>query len=186
MAKADDEGIPLEDYIKLRSPSRSCAPSSTAGIALHLGRCRRQRPCERRWWLAAAEKLVADGGMTTIDRERHLVRGWPSWNRPSPICISSRCTPRPLAVEHPAQEAPRRGRPSSASLVLKEAERRLRGSDRARHIPRGRKYFLVELSDWLRDKHPETWSMAAKTIGDRLRENAKVQALLPKSWLRRK
>ena len=30
MAKAGDKGIPLEDYIKVRSPSRSCAPSSTA------------------------------------------------------------------------------------------------------------------------------------------------------------
>jgi hypothetical protein len=90
------------------------------------------------------------------------------------------------AVEHPAQEAPRRGRPSSAPLVLEEAERRLQGSDRAIHIQRGRDSFLGGLSDWLRDEHPKARPMAAKTIGDHLRANANVQALLPEAWLRRK
>jgi hypothetical protein len=90
------------------------------------------------------------------------------------------------AVEHPAQEAPRRGRPSSAPLVLKEAERRLQGSDRVLHIQRGRDNFLAELSDWLRNTHPKARQMKAKTIGDRVRDNAKVRALLPKGWLRQK
>ena len=89
------------------------------------------------------------------------------------------------AHEHPAQEAPRRGRPSSASLVLEEAERRLRSSDSARHISRGRESFLAGLSDWLRNTHPNARSMVAKTIGDHLRENAKVRDLLPDTWLRR-
>jgi hypothetical protein len=94
--------------------------------------------------------------------------------------------PVTLAVEHPAQKAPRRGRPSSAPLVLEEAERRLQGSDRALHIQRGRNNFLAELSDWLNETHPEARPMAAKTIGDHLRANANVHALLPEAWLRRK
>jgi hypothetical protein len=85
-----------------------------------------------------------------------------------------------------ASKALHRGRPSSAPLVLAEAERRLRGSDKAHYIRRGRKNFLVELSNWLRNADPKARPMAAKTIGDHLRDNANVRALLPESWLRRK
>ena len=67
------------------------------------------------------------------------------------------------AVEHPAQKAPRRGRPSPAPLVLEEAERRLQGSDRALHIQRGRDNFSAGLSDWLRETHPKARQMKAKT-----------------------
>ena len=129
------------------------------------------------WWTANS---------TTIDRERREVLG-------NAVVVPTFLTmffvkvfPVTPAVEHPAQEAPRRGRPSSAPLVLEEAERRLQGSDRARHIQRGRDNFLAGLSDWLRETHPEARPMAAKTIGDHLRANANVQALLPEAWLRRK
>ena len=89
------------------------------------------------------------------------------------------------AVEHPAQDAPRRGRPSSAPLVLEEAKQRLQGSDRALHIQRGREHFLAGLSEWLRNTHPKARPMAAKTIGDHLRANAEVRALMPEHWRRR-
>ena len=184
MAEAGDKGIPLEDYIKVK-------PEPLVRTKLDRGELRYT-------WVDADGNARAsdDGGSqppngwwlmvetTKFDRERRSVRGL-AFVEPFPEMFFVRVHPAP-AVEHPAQEAPRRGRPSSASLVVEEAERRLRGSDKALHIPRGRKDFLVELSDWLRDKHPEARSMAAKTIGDRLRENANVQALLPKSWLRRR
>ena len=185
MAKADDEGIPFEDYIKVK-------PESFVRTMLDCGQLRYT-------WVDANDNARAsdDGGSqppkgwwrmvetTKFDRERHSVKGLAFLEPAFPEMFFVRVYPAP-AVEHPAQEAPRPGRPSSASLVLEEAERRLRGSDKALHIQPGRKDFLVELSDWLRDKHPEARSMAAKTIGDRLRENANVQALLPKSWLRRR
>ena len=85
------------------------------------------------WWTANS---------TTIDRERREVCG-------NAVVVPTFLTmffvkvyPVTPAVEHPAQEAPRRGRPSSAPLVLEEAERRLQGSDRALHIQRGRDNFL--------------------------------------------
>ena len=92
--------------------------------------------------------------------------------------------PRAPAVEPAAHKAPRRGRPSPAPLVLEEAKRR--SKDRERLIRQGRENFLAELSSWLDDAHPEARPMAPKTIGDHLRENADVRALLPESWFRRK
>ena len=185
MAEAGDKGIPLENYIKLHEQPEP------------LVRAKLDRGELRYTWVDADGNARAsdDGGSqppkgwwgmetTKFDRERPSVRGL-AIVEPFPEMFFVRVYPAP-ALEHPAQEVPRPGRPSSASLVLEEAERRLRGSDRARHIQRGRKDFLVELSDWLRDKHPEARSMAAKTIGDHLRENANVRALLPESWLRRK
>ena len=91
----------------------------------------------------------------------------------------------PPGVEQVAQTAPRPGRPSSAPLVLEEAERRLRSSDRENFIRRGRENFLKGLSDWLCDTHPKARSMAPKTIGDRLRGNPNVRAHMPKDWHRR-
>ena len=85
-----------------------------------------------------------------------------------------------------APKAPRPGRPSSAPLVLAEAERRLGGTDRATYIRQGRENFLAGLSDWLRNTHRKVRQMKAKTIGDRARDNAKVRALLPEAWLRQK
>jgi hypothetical protein len=185
MAKADDEGIPLEDYIKV-------TPEPHVRTMLDCGQLRYtwddangnarasddsglQPP--KGWWLMV---------MTVIDRERRLVRGCaymePAFSDMYFVKVYPAATP---AVEHPAQEAPRRGRPSSASLVLEEAERRLRSSDKALLIRQGRGNFLVGLSDWHRDNHPEARPMAAKTIGDHLRENANVRALLPESWLRK-
>jgi hypothetical protein len=80
------------------------------------------------------------------------------------------------------QKARRSGRPSSAELVLVEAERRLK----AGAVPRTRKVFLQQLSDWLCDTHRETRQMASKTVGDHLRNNEAVRTLLPKAWLRRR
>jgi hypothetical protein len=177
MAEAGDKGIPLEDYIKLHEPEPLVRAKLDRGELRYTwtdsdGHSRAsddggsQPP--KGWWLRP---------FTKIDRERREV-----WGNTMFFVKVYPVTP---AVEHPAQEAPRRGRPSSAPLVLEEAERRLR-SDRALHIQRGRDNFLAELSDWLRETHPEARPMAAKTIGDHLRANANVQALLPEAWLRRK
>jgi hypothetical protein len=75
----------------------------------------------------------------------------------------------------------RGGRPTSAPLILAEAERRLQTSD----IPRGLKDFEKQLSDWLRDNHPEARRMEPKTVGDHLRKCERVRALLPLAWRRR-
>ena len=185
MAEAGDKGIPLEDYIKVQPEP--------------LVRAKLDRDELRYTWTDADGNVRAsdDGGprppkdwwtanSTTIDRELREVCG-------NAVVVPTFLTmffvnvyPVTLAVEHPAQKAPRRGRPSPAPLVLEEAERRLQGSDRALHIHRGRENFLAELSDWLRETHPEALPMAAKTIGDHLRANANVHALLPEAWLRRK
>ena len=132
MAKAGDKGIPLEDYIKLHEPEP-------------LVRAKLDREELRYTWIDADGNVRAsdDGGprppkgwwtaFTTIDRERREVWG-------NAVVVPTFLTmffvkvyPVTPAVEHPAQEAPRRGRPSSAPLVLEEAERRLQGSDRALH-----------------------------------------------------
>lgn len=185
MAEAGDKGIPLEDYIKLHEQ-----PEPLVRTKLDRGELRYT-------WVDADGNARAsdDGGSqppkgwwgmetTKFDRKRPSVRGL-AFVEPFPEMFFVRVYPAP-AVEHPVQEAPRAGRPSSASLVLEEAERRLRSSDKALLIRRGRGKFLAELSDWLRNNHPEAPSIAEKTIGDHLRKNAKVRALLPDSWLQRK
>jgi hypothetical protein len=187
MAEAGDKGIPLEDYIKLHEPEplvrvkldrgqRRYAWVDADGNARASDDGGSQPP--KGWWLAT---------LTTIDCERRSVRGCAFLEPTFPPMFFVRVFPAVTpAAEHPAQEAPRRGRPSSASLVLEEAERRLRSSDKALYIRRGRENFLAGLSDWLRDTHPKARPMAPKTIGDHLRENANVRALLPESWFRRK
>jgi hypothetical protein len=119
-----------------------------------------------------------------------LQRDWDPFSRPHYIdrefpaeTITELRFPAPRA---PAKKTRRLGRPSSAPLVLEEAKRRLRGPDRATYIRQGRANFLAGLSNWLRDTHPEARPMVAKTIGDHLRDNANVRALLPEPWLRRK
>jgi len=123
-----------------------------------------------------------------------LQRDWDPFSRPDhidrefpaeTITELKFLVPRAPTVAPSAQKAPRRGRPSSAPLVLEEAERRLRSSDKALLERRGRKNFLEGLSNWLHDTHPKARPMKAKTIGDHLRENANVRALLPKRWLRK-
>ena len=186
MPEADDEGIPLEQT-SIHQGETGVARAHSARsrrTSVHVARCQPRAPCERRQRPAAAARLVGDE-TTKFDRKRGSVRGLANLEPAFPEMFFVRVYPIP-AIEHPAQEASRRGRPSSAPLVLEEAEKRLRGSDKALHISRCRKAFLVELSDWLRNTHPNARSMAAKTIGDHLRENAKVQALLPKAWLRQK
>ena len=183
MAKADEEGIPFEDYIKV-------TPEPLVRTKLDRGELRYT------WVNADGNARASDDGgsqppkdwwgrvLTKFDRERRSVKGL-AFVELFPEMFFVRVYPAP-AVEHPAQEVPRRGRPSLASLVLEEAKRRLQSSDRARHISRGRQNFLSGLADWLCVTHPNVRPMAAKTIGDHLRENANVRALLPKSWLRRK
>ena len=131
MARADDEGIPFEDYIKLHEPEP-------------LVRTKLDRGELRYTWVDANGNARAsdDGGSqppkgwwgmvetTRFDRERRSVRGLAFLEPAFPEMFFVRVYPAP-ALEHPAQEAPRPGRPSSASLVLEEAERRLRSSDKA-------------------------------------------------------
>jgi hypothetical protein len=185
MAEAGDKGISLEDYIKDYEQ-----PETLVRAQLDRGELRYT-------WKDNNGNLRAsdDGGplppkgwwprpeFTVIDYEQRSVRGNAQIPPTFPPMFSVKVFPV-VAVEHLAQKAPRRGRPSWASLVMEEAERRLLSSDRARCIQRGRENFLAELSGWLRDTHPEARPMAAKTIGDHVRNNANVRALLPKSWLR--
>lgn len=87
----------------------------------------------------------------------------------------------------PAERAAsRRGRRSSEPLVLAEATTRLQGSDRHIHVRKGRKKFLQGLADWLPKTHPNAKRMASKTIGDHIRRDDRVRALLPPEWQRRK
>ena len=53
-------------------------------------------------------------------------------------------------------------------------------------MSRGRENFLVELSDWLRNTHPNAKPMATKTIGDHLRENGERPGSSAGTWLRAK
>jgi hypothetical protein len=186
MAKAAAKGIPLGDYIKFHAPEP-------------LVRAKLDRGELRCTWIDINGNARAsdDGGpqppkgwwtrpeFTVIDYEQSSVRGNAQIPPTFPPMFFVKVFPV-VAVEHLTQKAPRRGRPSSASLVLEEAERRLRSSDKALYILRGRENFLAGLSNWLRDTHPEARPMAPKTIGDHLRENADVRALLPESWFRRK
>jgi hypothetical protein len=71
-------------------------------------------------------------------------------------------------------------------LVVAEAIARLQGNDRAGIELRGRENFLEDLRIWLGEQHPEARSMAPKTVGDRLRDDEKVQAVWPKTWRRRR
>ena len=134
MAEAGDKGIPLEDYIKLHEPEPLVRTKLDRGELRYTwvdadGNARAsddsgpQPP--KGWWLMV---------LTAIDRERRLVRGCAFVEPTFPDMYFVKVYPVAPAVEHPAQEAPRRGRPSSAPLVLEEAERRLQGSDRALHI----------------------------------------------------
>ena len=66
MAEAGDKGIALEDYIKVQARAVRAHQARQRRASVHVGRCRRQRPCERRQRPAAAERLVADGP----DRDR--------------------------------------------------------------------------------------------------------------------
>ena len=187
MAEAGDKGIPLEDYIKDYEQ-----PEPFVRAQLDRGELRYT-------WKDNNGNLRAsdDGGplppkgwwprpeFTVIDYEQRSVRGNAQIPQTFPPMFFVKVFPV-VAVEHLTQKAPRRGRPSSAPLVLEEAKLRLRGSDRATYIRQGRENFLAGLSNWLRDTHPEDRPMAPKTIGDHLRANADVRALLPESWFRRK
>ena len=74
MAEAGDKGIPLEDYIKFMKPEPLVRTKLDRGeLRYTVGRCQRQRPCERRQRPAAAERLVADG--TDHDRLRAAFGG---------------------------------------------------------------------------------------------------------------
>jgi hypothetical protein len=92
------------------------------------------------------------------------------------------------------QVASRRGRRTSALLVLAEAKRLLRGKDRHAWVQKGRKRFLDHLRDWLNERierdrrvgrQPEA-KMESKTIGDHLRRDGSLQSLLPQGWRRRR
>jgi hypothetical protein len=186
MAKATAEGIPLGDYIKFHAPEPLVRGQVDRGELRYA------------WTEINGNKRASDDGgplpprgwwtrpeFTRIDRETSEARGHPQFAPFFPPMFFVRVFPV-LAAEHLTPKGPRPGRPSSAPLVLEEAERRLRGSDRATYIRQGRGNFLAGLSNWLRDTHSEAPPMAAKTIGDHLRDNANVRALLPESWLRRK
>ena len=78
-----------------------------------------------------------------------------------------------------------RGRRSSWSLVKEEIQQRLRNTAREVLLRQGHQNFLQGLSDWLRNTHPKDPPMTAKTISDRLRNDAKIRDLLPKEWKRK-
>jgi hypothetical protein len=78
-----------------------------------------------------------------------------------------------------------RGRRSSWPLVKEEIQQRLRNTAREALLRQGHQNFLQGLSDWLRNAHPREPPMTAKTISDRLRNDAKIRDLLPKEWKRK-
>ena len=75
MAEAGDKGIPLEDYIKVQSPSRSCAPSSTAESCATLGSTPTATPVRATMAARSRRKVGGCGLSTTIDRERRRCGG---------------------------------------------------------------------------------------------------------------
>jgi hypothetical protein len=201
MAKAASNGILLAKYIKRHAPEPLVRDQLDRGELRYewkdpRGKFRAsddgcpQPP--KGWWLE-----------TTINRETSEVRldVWPrfdmselwggSWGdppEPEPKLPSFetmffvRVFP---TVERPAREAPLRGAPTSAELVIEEADRRLQNTDKETLVRRGRKNFLEDLSTWLGDTHPKARQMMAKTIGDHLRKNVYIRTLLPEGWLRR-
>jgi hypothetical protein len=78
-----------------------------------------------------------------------------------------------------------RGRRSSWPLVKEEIQQRLRNTAREVLLRQGHQNFLQGLSDWLRKAHPREPPMTAKTISDRLRNDAKIRDFLPKEWKRK-
>ena len=94
------------------------------------------------------------------------------------------------------QKGQRAGRPSSQELVLLkvkeralEHQRRLAEGEPLSQIdglPKKRDVLLQEVSDWLREAHPNAKQMKPKTIGDHLRTNEPIRALLPEKWFRRR
>jgi hypothetical protein len=183
MAKAAAKGIPLEDYIKVHEQpeplvraqlDREELPYTWIDINGNARASDDGGPQPPKGWWPRPE-------FTVIDYEQRSVRGNAQIPPTFPPMFFVKVFPV-VAVEHLTRKAPRRGRPSSAPLVLQEAIRRLLSGD----VPATRKEFLEQLSDWVHDTHPKSRPMAAKTIGDHLRENARVRALLPEPWLRRK
>jgi hypothetical protein len=94
------------------------------------------------------------------------------------------------------QKAQRAGRPSSQELVLRKVEERARehqrriaqGEPRSQidGLPEKRNVFLQEVSDWLQKTHSNAKQMKPKTIGDHLRTDERIRALLPEKWFRRR
>jgi hypothetical protein len=94
------------------------------------------------------------------------------------------------------QKGQRAGRPSSQEWVLLkvkeralEHQRRLAEGEPPSQIdglPKKRGVLLQEVSDWLREAHPDAKQMKPKTIGDHLRTNEPIRALLPEKWFRRR
>jgi hypothetical protein len=89
------------------------------------------------------------------------------------------------AAPGPSTPRPSRGRPSSWLWVKEEAKQRLRNTAREVLLRRGHQNFLQELSDWLRDTHPDKRPMAAHTIYNRVQNDAEIRDLLPKEWKRK-
>jgi hypothetical protein len=187
MAKASNKGIPLGNYIKDYEQPEPFVRNQLDREELRYtwkdnnGNLRASddgRPLPPKGWWTRPE-------LTVIDFELHSVRGDAFIPPFFPPMFFVKVFPV-VAAERLTQKAPRRGRPSSAPLVLEEATRQLQGSDRETYIRQGRKNFLERLSNWLRDTHAKARPMAPKTIGDHLRENVNVRALLPESWFRQK
>ena len=186
MAKAGDKGIPLEDYIKVAAraararqarPRTSCVtlgltPTAMSARATMVARSRRRVGGQQ-----IRPRSIASG-----------VRcgGMPLWFRPSSRCFSSRCTPSRQRLSTRRKKLPAGGVPVRHRWFWKRQNGDCKAAIERSTYSEAVNNFLAELSDWLRETHPEARPMAAKTIGDHLRANANVQALLPEAWLRRK
>ena len=157
MAEADDEGIPLEDYIKVKpEPHRAHHARPRRNFRYTWVDCQRQRPL-RATTVACSRRKV--GGLW-CDRVSIAtacgVRGWLVVEpRPSLRCFSSRCIPR-QRLSTRRKKLPAGGVPVRHRWFWKKQSDRLQSSDRASHISRGRENFLAGLSDWLRNTHPRS------------------------------
>jgi hypothetical protein len=214
MAKAGDKGIWPEDYLKqYEQPETHMRAQLDRGELRYtwVDPDGNKRASDdggslppKGWWLLPSTK---------IDYERHSVQGRrypPFFPEMSFVRVYPPVAPKAKAKRgrKPARPVPiqaagvaagtsvvsaiakpalrKRGRRSSAPLVLKEAKQQLLTSDKALLERRGRQDFQEKLARWLPKAHPEARRMAAKTIGDHLSRNDEVRALLPKAWLRRR
>lgn len=108
--------------------------------------------------------------------------------KPEPIEVAARglAVGTTFAGARARRAAPKRGRASGWPFVVEEAIQRLQGPDKATYIRQGRPNFLKGLEKWLPKAHPDVRPMVAKTIGDHLRRDDNVRALMPEDWKRRR
>ena len=183
MAEADDKGIPLEDYIKVKPEPLVRTIARSRRTSVHVGRCQRQRPCERRQWPAAAERLVGDG----IDHVRSRAAfgegiGLPGTDLPRDVFRQGVSDVQRLSTRRKKLLAG--GVPVRHRWFWKKQNDDCKAAIERSHISRGRENFLAELSDWLREYAPQCPANGSKddrrpSSRDRERPGSSAGTLVP-------